>query len=182
MDCPAICPVLVVLHRQIPPSVAKEERQGPPCVQGVPKAQPKRHCAEHPTMKPVELFAYQIRNSARRGGIVLDPFSGSWTTVIAAELTGRRGRAVEMDPRYADVIRKRWAEMVHGEGCDWQSLTPPACGKSLSSPLRGMHQLCHCTKNPCPLLSAVVNCGDGRCDLKIRQLRSGKALPDSWTR
>ncbi len=84
--------------------------------------------AEHPTMKPVELFAYQIRNSARCGGIVLDPFCGSGTTVIAAELTGRRGRAVEMDPRYADVIRKRWAELVHGDGCDWQKLTPVCRG------------------------------------------------------
>ncbi|NLF32047.1 MAG: DNA modification methylase [Planctomycetes bacterium] len=82
--------------------------------------------ADHPTMKPVDLFEHQIRNSARRGALVLDPFGGSGTTVIAAEQTGRRARTLEFDARYADVIRRRWAELVHGEGCDWQALTPPA--------------------------------------------------------
>ena len=80
--------------------------------------------AEHPTMKPVDLFEFQVRNSARRGEVVLDPFGGSGTTVIACERTGRRARTMELDPRYADVIRKRWAEHVHGSGCDWRRLTP----------------------------------------------------------
>ncbi len=65
--------------------------------------------AEHPTMKPVELIAYQITNSCPTGGIVLDPFGGSGTTMIAAQQTGRRGYLVELDPRYADVIVRRYA-------------------------------------------------------------------------
>jgi site-specific DNA-methyltransferase (adenine-specific) len=88
-------------------------------------ARPARN-ADHPTMKPVDLFECQIRNSARKGAIVLDPFGGSGTTVIAAERTGRRARTLELDGRYADVIRRRWAELVHGEACDWRALTPPA--------------------------------------------------------
>jgi site-specific DNA-methyltransferase (adenine-specific) len=79
---------------------------------------------EHPTMKPVELFSKQIENSSNEGDIVLDSFSGSGTTIIASELTKRRGRGVELSPKYCDVIRRRWAEMVHGESCDWKALTP----------------------------------------------------------
>jgi DNA modification methylase len=79
---------------------------------------------EHPTMKPVALFEYQMCNSSKRGDIVLDMFAGSGTTVIAAERTGRVARVMELDPKYCDVIRRRWAEFVHGEGCDWQALTP----------------------------------------------------------
>lgn len=78
----------------------------------------------HPTMKPVEMFARLIKNSSRPGDIVLDLFGGSGTTMIACEKTGRVCRMVELDPHYCDVIRRRWAEFVHGEGCDWQSLTP----------------------------------------------------------
>ena len=80
---------------------------------------------DHPTMKPVPLFAYQMGNSSARGGIVLDPFAGSGTTAIAAEQLGRQARLMELDPRYCDVIRKRWAEFMHGEGCDWAALTAP---------------------------------------------------------
>ena len=64
--------------------------------------------ADHPTMKPVKLIAYLIRNSSRPGEIVLDTFAGSGTTLIAAEQTGRTCYAVEYDPRYCDVIVKRW--------------------------------------------------------------------------
>lgn len=78
----------------------------------------------HPTMKPVALFAYQIRNSSEQGAVVLDLFGGSGTTVIACEDARRRARVMELDPHFVDVIRKRWAEYVHGEGCDWESLTP----------------------------------------------------------
>lgn len=78
----------------------------------------------HPTMKPVALFAYLIRNSSEPGDIVLDLFGGSGTTVIACEDARRRARVMELDPHFVDVIRKRWAEYVHGEGCDWESLTP----------------------------------------------------------
>lgn len=78
----------------------------------------------HPTMKPVALFAYQIRNSTEPGDIVLDLFGGSGTTVMACVETQRKARLMELDPKFADVIRRRWAEYVHGEGCDWQALTP----------------------------------------------------------
>ena len=79
----------------------------------------------HPTMKPVEMLCYLIGNSSKRGDIVLDTFCGSGSTLIACERTGRVCRAVELDPKYCDVIRKRWAEFVHGEGCEWERLTPP---------------------------------------------------------
>ena len=82
--------------------------------------------AEHPTMKPVELFEGQVLNSSRSGEIVLDPFAGSGTTAIASQRAGRRARLMELDGRYADVIRRRWAEEIHGRGCDWRRLTPRA--------------------------------------------------------
>ena len=80
----------------------------------------------HPSMKPVEMLVYIIRNSSARGDTVLDSFGGSGSTLIACEQTGRKCRMIELDPKYCDVIRRRWAEFVHGEGCDWQSLTPLA--------------------------------------------------------
>jgi site-specific DNA-methyltransferase (adenine-specific) len=63
-------------------------------------------------------------NSSRKGEVVLDAFGGSGTTMIAAEQTGRKARLMELDTHYCDVIRRRWAEFVHGEGCDWQTLAP----------------------------------------------------------
>ena len=62
----------------------------------------------HPTMKPVELVERAIRNSSKSRDIVLDPFGGSGTTLIAAERAGRRARLIELDPRYVDVIVERW--------------------------------------------------------------------------
>ena len=62
----------------------------------------------HPTMKPVKLLSRLMANSSKKGWIVLDPFAGSGSTLIAAELTGRIARVIEMDPRYADVIVKRY--------------------------------------------------------------------------
>ncbi len=67
---------------------------------------------DHPTMKPVALFEYQIQNSCPVGGIVLDLFCGSGTTVIACEQSGRIARTVELDPRYCDVIVRRWEEFT----------------------------------------------------------------------
>jgi len=61
-------------------------------------------------MKPVELVERAIRNSSRPGDIVLDPFGGSGTTLIAAEKTGRIGWLIELDPKYADVIVRRWQD------------------------------------------------------------------------
>ena len=62
----------------------------------------------HPTMKPIGLVERAIRNSSPRGGLVLDPFGGSGTTLIAAERTGRVARLIELDPRDVDVIVERW--------------------------------------------------------------------------
>lgn len=66
--------------------------------------------AEHPTMKPVSLALEAIMNSSIEGNIVLDPFLGSGTTLIAAEKAGRVCYGMELDPKYADVIIKRWEE------------------------------------------------------------------------
>ena len=68
--------------------------------------------AEHPTMKPVKLIAYLIRNSSRKGEIVLDVFGGSGTTLIACEQLGRRCYMEELDPKYCDVIIKRWEALT----------------------------------------------------------------------
>jgi DNA modification methylase len=66
----------------------------------------------HPTMKPVELVERAIRNSSRPGNVVLDPFGGSGTTLIAAEKSGRVARLIELDPKYVDVIVRRWQEFT----------------------------------------------------------------------
>src|SRR5437660_2230381 len=62
----------------------------------------------HPTVKPVALIADLIRDCSRRNGIILDPFAGSGTTVLAAERTGRVARVIELDPLYVDVTIRRW--------------------------------------------------------------------------
>ena len=66
----------------------------------------------HPTVKPVPLISDALRDVTKRGDVVLDTFCGSGTTIIAAEETGRRCRAVELDPRYVDVAIRRWQEMT----------------------------------------------------------------------
>ena len=68
----------------------------------------------HPTMKPVALVERAIRNSSKSRDIVLDPFGGSGTTMIAAERAGRRARLLELDPKYVDVIVTRWQELTGG--------------------------------------------------------------------
>ncbi len=70
--------------------------------------------AMHPTVKPVALVADAIKDCSHRGGIVLDPFAGSGTTLIAAEKTGRIGCGIELDPRYVDVIVRRWTAYTGG--------------------------------------------------------------------
>lgn len=67
---------------------------------------------DHPTMKPVRLFGYQISNSSRAGEIILDTFAGSGTTVIACEQLNRKARLVELDPHYCDVIIARWEKFT----------------------------------------------------------------------
>lgn len=74
-------------------------------------ARPTRN-AEHPTMKPVLLFDYQIKNNTKGGDVVLDLFAGSGTTMIAAEQNGRTAYLMEKDPRYVDVIIDRWEKFT----------------------------------------------------------------------
>lgn len=81
---------------------------------------PKRNDM-HPTMKPIALFDYQIKNNTKVDDVVLDLFSGSGTTIMACEQNGRRGYCMEYDPKYVDVIIERWeqftgekAELVSG--------------------------------------------------------------------
>ena len=76
----------------------------------------------HTTMKPIALFDYLIKNSTKEGDIVLDLFGGSGTTIMACEQDGRTGYVMEYDPKYVDVIIKRWedftgekAELIEGD-------------------------------------------------------------------
>ena len=66
----------------------------------------------HPTVKPVALIADLIRDCSRRNGIILDPFGGSGTTILAAERTGRIARVIELDPLYVDVAVRRWEQIT----------------------------------------------------------------------
>jgi len=120
---------------------ADYQRQYEPILYGWPEGAQRHWCGDrdqgdvwnikkpqkndlHPTMKPVELVERAIRNSSRPGNVVLDPFGGSGTTLIAAEKSGRLARLIELDPKYADVIVRRWQ--------DWtgKQATREADGKS----------------------------------------------------
>jgi site-specific DNA-methyltransferase (adenine-specific) len=70
----------------------------------------------HPTVKPVEMMRALIRNSCQRSGVVLDPFGGSGTTLIAAEQEGRRAYLLELDPAYCDVVRRRFEQVTGKAG------------------------------------------------------------------
>jgi site-specific DNA-methyltransferase (adenine-specific) len=70
---------------------------------------------EHPTMKPIELITRAINNSSRANDLVLDPFAGSGSTLIAADQTRRRARVMEIDPKYCDVIIARWERITGGK-------------------------------------------------------------------
>lgn len=70
------------------------------------------HSDLHPTMKPVALFDYQIKNSTKSGDVVLDLFGGSGTTIMACEQDGRNACVMEYDPKYVDVIIKRWEDFT----------------------------------------------------------------------
>jgi DNA modification methylase len=87
----------------------------------------------HPTMKPVALVERAIRNSSKSRDIVLDPFGGSGTTLIAAERTGRRARLIELDPKYVDVVVQRWQEQT-GKSAGLQQ-----SGKSFSEMAANRH-------------------------------------------
>jgi DNA modification methylase len=108
---------------------ADYQRQYEPILYGWPEGSQRHWCGDrdqgdvwnikkpqkndlHPTMKPVELVERAIRNSSRPGNVVLDPFGGSGTTLIAAEKSGRVARLIELDPKYVDVIVRRWEEFT----------------------------------------------------------------------
>ncbi len=82
----------------------------------------------HPTMKPVDLVERAINNSSQRGAIVLDAFGGSGSTLIACQKTGRKGRLIEVEPKYVDVIVRRWQEFTGlraqllGDGRDFDAV------------------------------------------------------------
>ena len=77
-------------------------------VPSVIRCEKPKKSALHPTMKPVDLIERMLRHNARPGDIVLDPFGGSGSTLIAADRLGMCARLVELDPRYADVVVSRW--------------------------------------------------------------------------
>ena len=93
--------------------------------------------AMHPTMKPVALVADAMRDCSRRGDIVLDPFIGSGTTIMAAERVGRRAYGIEIDPRYVDVAVRRWQAytrrdaVLHGSGQTFEEI---AAARSKTGP------------------------------------------------
>lgn len=82
----------------------------------------------HPTVKPLPLVIDALKDCSKRGGIVLDPFAGSGTTLLAAERTGRLGRGIELDPHYVDVAIRRWQDLsgqaaIHvASGCSFDEL------------------------------------------------------------
>ena len=111
---------------------ADYQRQYEPILYGWPEGSSRHWCGDrdqgdvwnikkparndlHPTMKPVELMERSIRNSSRPGEVVLDCFGGSGSTLIAAEKSGRRCFMMELDPKYCDVIVRRWQEFSGGK-------------------------------------------------------------------
>jgi DNA modification methylase len=77
--------------------------------------------AMHPTVKPVAMLADAIRDVTKRSAIVLDPFAGSGSTLIAAEKTGRQARCIEFEPKYCDVIVRRW-QAYTGKAADFEGI------------------------------------------------------------
>lgn len=82
---------------------------------------------EHPTMKPTALIAKALKNSSKQDDIVLDVFGGSGSTLIACEQINRICFMMELDERYVDVIRKRYAKLL-GHEADWEQFTPEITG------------------------------------------------------
>jgi DNA modification methylase len=74
--------------------------------------QGKADLEAHPTIKPARMIADALQDCSHRGGIVLDSFGGSGSTLIAAENTGRHARLIELEPRYLDVIITRWEKLT----------------------------------------------------------------------
>jgi DNA modification methylase len=89
----------------------------------------------HPTMKPVALIERAIANSSRKGAVVLDPFAGSGSTLIACAKSGRQARLMELDPRYVDVALRRWQDFTGAEAVlegDGRSFAQVAEGRAVS--------------------------------------------------
>lgn len=78
----------------------------------------------HPTVKPVAMVADAIMDCSNRGDLILDPFGGSGTTIIAAEKVGRRAVLIELDPRYVDVTIRRWQKLTGKQAFHAQSGKP----------------------------------------------------------
>jgi DNA modification methylase len=108
---------------------------------GVNSMRPGRleELAMHPTVKPTALVADAIKDCSRRGGLVLDPFCGSGTTLIAAERTGRKAHALEIDPTYVDVAVRRWqaytgkSAILAGSGETFEAVEEQRSAKSAAA-------------------------------------------------
>jgi DNA modification methylase len=94
-----------------------------PGVNGFPRKGSENLISFHPTCKPVALVADAILDCTKRGDIVLDPFLGSGTTILAAERTGRRGFGIEIDPIYVDTAIGRWERLTGKKALNAQGLT-----------------------------------------------------------
>ena len=90
----------------------------------IPVARPGRN-GLHPAQKPVELIRQLMEDSTDVEDVVLDLCAGSGTVLVVAQELARVCYACELEPAYVDVIRRRWAEQVHGPACDWKAETPP---------------------------------------------------------
>ena len=84
----------------------------------------KSKLALHPTVKPVAMIADAIRDCSNRGGVILDPFGGAGTTLIAAERTGRRARLIELDPIFVDTTIERWQRLTGSTALHADSARP----------------------------------------------------------
>jgi hypothetical protein len=131
-DIPAISPMALKstdYHYQTEPFLVGW-RKGltpkllPECWNIVRCQRPRRN-EYHPTQKPVALIRTFVERHTADGDLVLDPFLGSGSTLMACEETGRVCMGTELSPVFCDRIRRRWATTVHGEDAKWEKLTPP---------------------------------------------------------
>ena len=93
----------------------------------------KGKLALHPTAKPVALIADAVRDCSNRGGLILDPFGGAGTSLIAAEQTGRRARVIELNPIFVDVSIERWQRLTGGTAHHAESGQPFSRSGSVSA-------------------------------------------------
>ena len=90
----------------------------------------KSKLALHPTVKPVAMIADAMQDCSNRGGLILDPYGGAGTTVIAAERTGRRARVIELNPIFIDVSIERWQRLTGGTALNADTGEPFAHSKA----------------------------------------------------